>query len=89
MQAAVLGLALPLRGALVGEAACRGTAGLKDWAYAGFAMNLGSERIAHHSGRRRSGRMELVGGYRGALGILLMAPSAVHADEPMIHVASC
>jgi len=46
---------------------------LKEWAYAGFAINLATALIAH---------LSVGGGHRGALEVLvLLAPSAGHASE--------
>src|SRR5437867_272169 len=47
---------------------------LKEWAYAGFAINLASALIAH---------LSVGGGHRRALGalVLLLAPPAGHAGE--------
>ena len=47
---------------------------LKEWAYAGFAINLASALIAH---------LSVGGGHRCALGVLvlLLAPSAGHSGE--------
>jgi len=47
---------------------------LREWAYAGFAINLASALTAH---------LSVGGGHRRALGalVLLLAPSAGHAGE--------
>ena len=47
---------------------------LKEWAYAGFAINLASALIAH---------LSVGGGHRRVLGalVLLLAPPAGHAGE--------
>jgi hypothetical protein len=58
-----------------------GPARLKEWAYAGFAITLGSALIAHLSGRwPRS--VGMGGGHRRALGALvfLLAPRTGHAS---------
>jgi DoxX-like family len=54
---------------------------LKEWAYAGFAINLGSALIAHLS--VGDGPEAWGGGHRCALGalVLLLAPPAGHAGE--------
>ena len=56
---------------------------LKEWAYAGFAITLGSALIAHFCGGRRPGGVGLGGGHRRALGalVLLLAPPAGRAGE--------
>ena len=56
---------------------------LKEWAYAGFAINLGSALIAHLSVGRWPGGVGLGGGHRRALGplVLLLAPPAGRAGE--------
>jgi hypothetical protein len=58
---------------------------LKEWAYAGFAINLGSALMAHLSvgdGPEAWGGVGLGGGHRRALGalVLLLAPHAGHAS---------
>jgi len=57
---------------------------LKEWAYAGFAIQ--PRLCAHRSplGGRWPGGVELGGGHRRALGalVLLLAPPAGHAGEP-------
>ena len=55
---------------------------LKEWAYAGFAITLGSALIAHLGGGRPGG-MGLGGGHRRALGalVLRLAPRAGYASE--------
>jgi hypothetical protein len=56
---------------------------VKEWAYAGFAINLASALIAHLAVGRRPGGVGLGGGHRRALGalLLLLAPPAGHRDE--------
>ena len=55
---------------------------LKEWAYAGFAITLGSALIAHLSVGDGPEDVGLVGGHRRALGavVFLLAPRAARSQ---------
>lgn len=55
----------------------------KEWAYAGFPINLASALIAHLSVGDGPGGVGLGGGHRRAPGalVLLLAPPAGHAGK--------
>ena len=59
---------------------------LKEWAYAGFAINLGSCRHRPPLGGRWPAGVGVGGGHRRALGAVVppLAPPAVHAGERLI-----